>query len=84
MQKEYIHINARKLEIMASQEIKKEKMEYFLEDKKQTESDLWRKTEWLNQLRRNWLKRCKLFFPAEPWRDSKYRGQGAGHGANIR
>lgn len=30
-----------------------EKFEDFLEDKKQIESGLWRKAEWLNQHRRN-------------------------------
>lgn len=29
------------------------KFEDFLEDKKQIESDLWRKAEWLKQHRRN-------------------------------
>lgn len=60
-----------------------EKFEEFLEDKKQIESNLWRKPECLNQHRRNWLKRCKLFSPTEPWGDSQYREWGAGHGANI-
>lgn len=61
-----------------------EMFEDFLEDKKQIESDLCRKPEWLSQHGRNWLKTYNLSFSTEPWGESKYREQGAGHNATIR
>lgn len=49
-----------------------EKFEGFLEDKKKTESDLWRKAV-IKSAQKKLTKEIKLSLSTEPWGGSKYK-----------